>query len=52
MRLRRRTHPTLSGPPSGVAELSSLAGRTACTFVQQALAQVDVIVLTTHRTDA
>jgi len=33
-------------------ELSTLAGRTARTFVQEALGQVDFIVITTHRTDA
>ena len=33
-------------------ELTTLAGRTARTFVQKALAPVEFIVLTTHRTDA
>ena len=33
-------------------ELGTLAGRAARTFVQEALAQVGFVVLTTHRTDA
>ena len=33
-------------------ELSMLAGRTARTFVQNVLGQVEFVVLTTHRTDA
>ena len=33
-------------------ELTTLAGRTARTFVQKALAPVGFVVLTTHRTDA
>ena len=49
MRLRRRQHSDRSGPVTSVAELSTLAART---FVQNALAQVDFIVLTSHRTDA